>query len=174
MYTTLEIGQYIRSKRLEADMTQVNLAEKLNVSPQAISKWENGDSLPDTATLLPLAHHLNTSTDTLLTAGKGILKKKGVVDLLKIRKGLSQLRELRVLIGTENTVYKGIISGVTDLMKTDFELVLEDDYRCEGFVVEIAIQQLMSGYQMDLGQIDYVLKFNHWQTIMKNYGKKYI
>ena len=44
----LNIGRYIQQLRKAAGMTQKELAEKLNVSFQAVSKWENGDSLPDT------------------------------------------------------------------------------------------------------------------------------
>ena len=42
---TLLIGQYIKSLRKTAGMTQKDLAERLNVSFQAVSKWENGDSI---------------------------------------------------------------------------------------------------------------------------------
>ena len=40
---TLLIGQYIKNLRKTAGMTQKDLAEKLNVSFQAVSKWENGE-----------------------------------------------------------------------------------------------------------------------------------
>ena len=51
---TLKIGQYIQHLRKAAGMTQKELAEKLNISFQAVSKWENGDTLPDTGILLDL------------------------------------------------------------------------------------------------------------------------
>ena len=41
---TLKIGQYIQHLRKAAGMTQKELAEKLNISFQAVSKWENGVS----------------------------------------------------------------------------------------------------------------------------------
>ena len=41
---TLKIGQYIQSLRKAAGLTQKELAEKLNLSFQAVSKWENGVS----------------------------------------------------------------------------------------------------------------------------------
>lgn len=41
----LKIGKYIQHLRKGAGMTQKELAEKLNLSFQAVSKWENGDSL---------------------------------------------------------------------------------------------------------------------------------
>ena len=56
----LKIGQYIQHLRKAAGMTQKDLAEKLNISFQAVSKWENGDALPDTGILLELCDELFT------------------------------------------------------------------------------------------------------------------
>ena len=65
---TLKIGHYIQHLRKSAGMTQKELADKLHISFQAVSKWENGDSLPDTAILLDLCDVLNTTADKLLNA----------------------------------------------------------------------------------------------------------
>ncbi len=60
------IGNFIASKRKELGMTQQKLAEQLNVSFQAVSKWENGATVPDTLLLPQLAFFLETSVDTLV------------------------------------------------------------------------------------------------------------
>ncbi len=60
------IGNMIAQKRKELGYTQQNLAEKLNISFQAVSKWENGTSTPDVHLLPELAHILQTSVDALL------------------------------------------------------------------------------------------------------------
>ena len=65
----LKIGQYIQSQRKKAGLTQKELADKLNISFQAVSKWENGDTLPDTGILLDLCDILGTTADKLLNAG---------------------------------------------------------------------------------------------------------
>lgn len=54
-------GQLIRDLRIKKGMTQQGLAEALHVTPTAVSKWENGHSLPDISMLEPLAAILNTS-----------------------------------------------------------------------------------------------------------------
>ena len=51
--------------RKEKGFTQASIAEKLNVSAQAVSKWENGDSLPDVSLLSDIADILGTSIDAL-------------------------------------------------------------------------------------------------------------
>lgn len=60
------IGKKIVFLRKEHGYTQEQLAELVQVSPQAVSKWENGKALPDTALLPTLAKTLHTSIDNLL------------------------------------------------------------------------------------------------------------
>lgn len=60
------IGNIIANKRKELGMTQQKLAEQLNVSFQAVSKWENGTTIPDTLLLPQLAFLLKTSVDALV------------------------------------------------------------------------------------------------------------
>lgn len=61
------IGNRIAKLRKENRMSQENLAEKLGVSAQAVSKWENGQSCPDISLLPQLANLLGVSVDELLT-----------------------------------------------------------------------------------------------------------
>lgn len=65
-----KIGKLIKKLREEKDMTQLELANKLNVSDRAISKWERGVGLPDISLLIPLANSLGISVDELLSANK--------------------------------------------------------------------------------------------------------
>ncbi|CAG7644932.1 helix-turn-helix domain-containing protein [Paenibacillus allorhizosphaerae] len=65
-----KIGAYISRLRKEKDMTQLELAEKLNISHQAVSKWERGDSMPDIGTLPLLSELFQVSVDDLLHGGE--------------------------------------------------------------------------------------------------------
>ncbi len=60
------IGEYIRLYRKQKGMTQEALAQTLNVSAQAVSKWETGQSMPDIGLLLPLSKVLGVSVNDLL------------------------------------------------------------------------------------------------------------
>ena len=62
----MQIGDNIRRYRKEKNMTQAQLAQMLDVSVQAVSKWETGAGLPDTTQLVPLSQALNISIDKLL------------------------------------------------------------------------------------------------------------
>ena len=64
------IGSRISAYRKAKGLTQEGLAEKLGVSSQAVSKWENDQSCPDISLLAELARILDITTDELLT-GKG-------------------------------------------------------------------------------------------------------
>lgn len=63
------VGQNIALLRREAGMTQEELADRLFVSAQAVSKWENGKSLPETALLPALATLFDVSIDSLFSEG---------------------------------------------------------------------------------------------------------
>lgn len=64
------LGKRISSLRREKGMKQEELAEKMGVSPQAVSKWENDQTCPDISALPQLAKLLGISVDELLTGKK--------------------------------------------------------------------------------------------------------
>ena len=67
------IGKTIKELRKSRGLTQEELAEKIGVTAQAISKWENESGMPDLSQIVPLAHVFGVSTDTIL--GTGDIKK---------------------------------------------------------------------------------------------------
>lgn len=62
----MTLGQKIQRLRKEKRLTQEQLAERLHVSRQAVSRWELDEVLPDTQNLLPLKEALGVSLDILL------------------------------------------------------------------------------------------------------------
>ena len=65
-----DLGKRISDLRNEKKMTQTELADKLNVSTQAISKWETGAGFPDIQIIPQLADIFNTTADFLLGCEK--------------------------------------------------------------------------------------------------------
>lgn len=61
----MNLSENIKKVRLERKLTQEQLAEKLGVSPQAVSKWETSETYPDGALLIPLSNALGVSLDEL-------------------------------------------------------------------------------------------------------------
>ena len=68
----MSIGEKIRIQRKQAGLSQEQLAEKLNVSRQAITKWETDKGIPDVDNLKILSKLLNVSIDYLLDDGESI------------------------------------------------------------------------------------------------------
>ena len=62
----ITIGANIKRLRREKGITQEQLAEAMNVSCAAVSKWERGETFPDVTLLQPLAFYFGVSLDSLM------------------------------------------------------------------------------------------------------------
>lgn len=65
-----KVSKLIKESRKKLNLTQEKFAQKYNVTPQAVSKWENGKNLPDITTLKQICKDSNTSIDGLLLGKK--------------------------------------------------------------------------------------------------------
>lgn len=63
----IKIGKFIAESRKKNNLTQMQLAEKLNITDRAISKWENGKAMPDSSIMLDLCNELKISVNELLS-----------------------------------------------------------------------------------------------------------
>ena len=66
MFDTMMIGKKIKQARIDQNMTQMNLADAMGVSYQAVSNWERGNSMPDISKLADLCAALHISVNELL------------------------------------------------------------------------------------------------------------
>lgn len=60
-------GKFIKEQRKAKGLTQIELAERLNVSEKTVSKWECGNGFPDTSLMLPLCQELGITANELLS-----------------------------------------------------------------------------------------------------------
>lgn len=74
-----QVKEKIVELRKKDGMTQQQLAEKLFVTPQAVSRWENGETEPDTNTLIKISEIFNVSLDELISGKKEEQKEKEVI-----------------------------------------------------------------------------------------------
>ena len=65
-----KIGKFIATSRKKKGLTQIELADKLNITDRAVSKWERGLSLPDASIMLELCNILSISVNELLNGEK--------------------------------------------------------------------------------------------------------
>ena len=73
------LGVHIMTHRKGMGLTQAGLAEKLNYSDKAVSKWERGESIPDVLTLLQLADLFDVKVDDLLSDPNRLPENTGAV-----------------------------------------------------------------------------------------------
>ena len=78
------IGETIASLRKQKGMTQNELAEKMNVTDKAVSKWERDLSCPDINTISKLADILDVSVEELLKAKKKDVSNTKIKDLINL------------------------------------------------------------------------------------------
>ena len=75
----MRLGEVLKEKRVELNLTQEEVGEKLFVTRQTISNWENGKTLPDIDSLIDIATFYDLSLDKVLLKGSDIvedIKKK--------------------------------------------------------------------------------------------------
>lgn len=87
-----KIGKFIYECRKNKNITQMELASKLLVSNRAVSKWENGLSMPDVALFNPLCEILGVSINELLAGEKNVNDDKITLEAIKYYNGKTKRR----------------------------------------------------------------------------------
>ena len=102
----IKIGKFIAECRKKNNLTQAQLAEKLNITDRAISKWENGKAMPDSSIMLELCEILKISVNELLSGE--VIKmenyneklEKNLLDMVKQKEESDRkLLRLEIVIG---------------------------------------------------------------------------
>ena len=75
MMDQIKIGRFIAERRKMKNLTQAQLSEKLNITDRAVSKWENGRSLPDSSIMLELCEILDITVNDLLSGEVVVMEK---------------------------------------------------------------------------------------------------
>ena len=112
----IKIGKFIKEKRKEKKITQDELAEKIGVSNRAISKWENGNCMPDSGIILELCKILGITINDLFH-GEIIDKKdnerkfeKYLLEIYKQKEdGDKKLLNFEIIFGVISMVFSFLI-----------------------------------------------------------------
>ena len=173
MLDTSSVGNKIADLRKAKGLTQNELGERLGISFQAVSKWERGESLPDTAILLDLADVLETTVDSILSGGKAEVSFRGKITVADMKEAIFCLKRMGELLGKDNLLYRSAINGINEKMNTDVEAAFSDEYVFEVFVAEATIQKIMSGSYVDLTDVKNNFKNERFKNIVCDYAAKY-
>lgn len=166
------VGRQIALLRTDKGLTQSELGERLGVSFQAVSKWERGETLPDTALLPDLANVLETTVDSVLCGTQRQVAFKGKYKVSNIVEGLNALKTAGEKLGQHNIIYRHAVNGINTGMNTDIEAAFSDDYVFEAFLAEAIIQNLKAGYYIDISDIKRNFKYEHFSKTVTDYAKK--
>ena len=107
----IKIGKFIAECRKKNNLTQMQLADKLNITDRAISKWENGKGMPDSSIMLDLCNELKISVNELLSGE--ILEmevynekhEQNLIEMIKQKEEADRrLLRLEVIIGVITTI----------------------------------------------------------------------
>ena len=107
----IKIGRFIAACRKDVGLTQAQLAEKLNVTDRAVSKWERGLSLPDSSIMLTLCGLLKITVNDLLSGERVIMEnynkelESNLLEMVRQKEAADKrLLRLEVAIGVTATV----------------------------------------------------------------------
>lgn len=168
------IGSFIQSCRKRYCMTQSELAEKLSVSPQCVSNWERGESLPDVAVLPDLAQLLHCSVDSILSGGYGIAGYRRYVTVSQMAEALNAIRRIGELLGLDHFVYSTIIDSINKRMNTTIEDAFTDPVMFDLFVGEFLIGCVRNGDYVDPRDVQAHIQpeqcRNHIVTLLEELG----
>lgn len=95
-----KIGKFIAKCRKEKNLTQAQLAEKLNITDRAVSKWETGRSMPDSSIMLELCEILGVTVNELLSGD--------IIDMQNIEKKADE-NLIALKRKDENNIKKNVI-----------------------------------------------------------------
>ena len=131
-------NEKLKMLRKENNLTQEELAEKLNVSRQAITKWESGDGTPDIENLRQISILFNTTIDDLVKEDKNVIvennEKYTYIEELEIDHTkhfdihISKIYELNIMPNAEEKVKIELVSNEEENLEKNFKVKFDDLY----------------------------------------------
>lgn len=168
----VKIGKFIAQCRKDKNMTQAELAERLNITDRAISKWETGKGMPDSSIMLELCAELGISVNELLS-GEVIKMEnynvKAEENLLELKRqkedsDRSMLR-LEVIIGYISSISFLILVFVASFIEMNsivriLLIILGCMIFAIGLINAIKIEQIAGYYECDNCHYKYIPSYN--------------
>ncbi|MDE5601251.1 MAG: helix-turn-helix domain-containing protein [Clostridia bacterium] len=128
----------LRELRIEHGLSQEDVAAKIYVTKQAVSKWENGLSMPDVATLGSLAELYGTTVDYLLTGEDKVRVEERIVEkvkLVELERRLSDEERERILYKLYRIQYSLCFFIGIDIFMFIATLIMEILYPLWGLIL---------------------------------------
>jgi transcriptional regulator with XRE-family HTH domain len=170
MINSRKVGATVSRLRKAKNWTQMQLADRMNVTHQAVSRWENGDSLPDIGILTELAQALGISADELLNgelaqalSSEGRLASEKVITALAegrtedvARMILDRQAGLDALVEVAPVTPPNLLKGVVENME-GYQFDLKQIVELAPFLDQETLQAVvneLSGPELDLNLLE--------------------
>jgi transcriptional regulator with XRE-family HTH domain len=164
------IGTFIAQLRKEQGYTQTVLAEKLNISNRTISKWENGDGMPDITILPDLAKALGVTVDELLNAEKKEIADFKVTEI-ESKEKINNLFQIIYIISLFLAIFGSILGVVTEVYNIwAFDIIFYNHWEIV-FVTLSLFSIVLSALCFSIGIIRLKLTYNK-NEIVRIAGKR--
>jgi transcriptional regulator with XRE-family HTH domain/DNA-directed RNA polymerase subunit RPC12/RpoP len=121
----IKVGKFIAECRKKSNLTQMQLAEKLNITDRAISKWENGKAMPDSSIMLDLCNELKISVNELLSGEMIEMKEydKRAEELLLEMAKKEELNNKRLMRAMYVIVIMSVVALVSIVMLAQYFII---------------------------------------------------
>ena len=172
-----KMGDFIRTLRREGNMTQKDLAERLNITDRAVSKWERGVCAPDIGLLEPLAEVLGTTVPELIRGERDVQppepeqQTQTVIDFSKrqIAHQVGAVRR-RYLLMAVAVLLTAAMAMVVTLRQTGWLYVEARELSPNGGdLLTVYNRQLDSGFSTRRGT-SFILRYADGTSLRVNYG----
>ena len=182
----IKIGKFIAEQRKKNNLTQMQLAEKLNITDRAISKWENGKAMPDSSIMLDLCNELGISVNELLSGEMIEMKnydesvEKNLLDMVKQKEEADKrLLTLEVFIGILVTIiWLALIFVASFVNMKDWLRILLIVVGFVPFIIgillAIRIEQTAGYYECEKCHYKYIPTYNSVLFAMHNGRTRYM
>lgn len=147
------IGAYLQQRRRQSGLTQADIGERLGVTAQAVSHWERGESLPDTALLPDLAQILQTSVDELLGGGSCAWLGRRRITVEAMREAIWCFQRLRALLGADHFMYRTAVDALDKRMNSSIEAAFADETAMDAYTCEALMECVRHGDYVDAGDV---------------------
>lgn len=176
--TSKDCGKFICELRKENNLTQKELAEKLNVSDKAISRWETGKGFPDVNSLLALSEFFGVSVNELL-AGKRIeeeklteIAEKNVINAIETKEKAVKKKKFQLIICSAIFLILLLPAAIPtfiylfDIITSNFSF--ENSTEFIGLLT-VAVLLVASGFAIKKGNIS-LLHSYHYKNVIDREG----
>ncbi len=175
MFDTKKFGAHLSRLRKRADMTQGELGDRLNLTRQAISKYERGESFPDVSILVIIAQIFDTTLDALISAGGPTTEESRILGGVAVGSTEIQANSLKDIVNIAPLVKPSVLQQLSNgLSKHGIDLsnlVELAEYLNDDNVIELMAGAKFGENEMDVTLLQKLMPLLDEHSIMTVFEK---